>query len=75
MVLVTLNVPKKFIDNGTITKYPKRTPIKNKIEVTKTNTFAFFRSFSYNAGLIKRQTSYNIYGNPKTNPAEIKVHK
>jgi hypothetical protein len=70
---LTLKVAKKLTDIGTITKYPNKTPVKNNREEIKINDFAYFLSFSYNAGLMKFHTKYNIYGKAIIKPEVIQV--
>ena len=68
-----VKLDKKLMDNGTKTKYPKATPIKNKSEAKKMKYLMFFFSFSYKAGPTNFHNSHKIKGKAMINPAVIEV--
>jgi hypothetical protein len=70
---LTVNVAKKLMDMGIIIKYPNKTPKKNNKEAIDTNALAYFRSFSYKAGLMNFHNNQSIYGKAIINPAVIQV--
>src|SRR5688500_16729945 len=72
-MLLTLKVARKLTDIGIMMKYPNNTPRKNKIDEMKMKNFALRRSFSYNAGLMKPQSRYKMYGNETMKPPRIQI--